>query len=460
MQFPSRRKFLRTVATAGLPHLMRAGENRHPNLLFIIADQHSGLALGSTGHPIVQTPQLDKLARQGVLFTHAYTAGATCAPSRASLDTGLHVSRHGVTRNGIPLREDLTSIYKVLNKAGYDAPLEHTHSDRKKYIEWLKSLGYGEVTNPIIGPESDTRLIPTPYRFEVGRAGVRKEHSLDAFSMQSAVRYLEQRKRDSRPFGLWLQLHGGHDPYVVPAPYDTMYDASSLPVPPYRQGEYDSKPARQRRTWEAQGANKLSDKQIQIILAHYLGMISQTDTLVGQLLDKISELELDKNTIVVYVADHGDTMGYHRMFTKGFAFYESAVRIPLIIRTPSGLPRGVRIDEAVSGVDVLPTLIDLLGLPPVNGVHGHSLLPAWNGQMHSMRKEVFASQGSEGRDRMVMIRTAQWKFARYDDGGSELYNVQDDPSELNNLAALPYYADVRRTLSERIDNWDQACKNS
>ena len=459
MRDPSRRALLRVTTLAGLPRLIGADRRRFPNLVFIIADQHSGLALGCAGHPVARTPRLDALARQGVLFTHACTAGITCGPSRASLDTGLHAQAHGVARNGIPLSKDATSIYTVLKESGYSAPAEHTHSDRKEYLQWLTSLGYGEVTDPIIGPKDKAKLIPMPYRFEVGRAGMSKAHSLDAFSLQSAIRFLEQPKSDSQAFGLWVQLHGSHDPYVVPAPYDTMYRPASLPMPPYKRGEYDSKPARQKRTWQAQGADKLSDEQIKTILAHYFGMISQTDSLVGELLDKLSEFGLDQNTVVIYAGDHGDTMGYHRMFTKGFALYEPAVRIPLIIRAPGDLPRGVRIDAAVSGVDVLPTVLDLLGLPPLKGLHGRSLVPLWDGRERFGSEEVFAGQGDDKTDRIVMIRTPRWKLVRYAEGGQELYNLETDPAELDNLAAEPKYADAARRLSRRLDDWDRACKN-
>ncbi len=324
MQLLSRRHFLQSVPLAGALR----GRGRSPNLVFIIADEHSGLCLGHTGHPVVRTPRLDALAQQGVSFTHACTAGIICVPSRSSLDTGLHVHTHGARTNGVSMRAGLPSIFSVLGEHGYLAPKNHTATggNGKKYQQWAESLGYGRFASSIIGPTDKARLIPTPYRFEVGRAGVAAEHSLDAFAIQNAIRFLEENR--DRPFGLWVQLHGAHDPFVVPAPFDTMYRPADLPMPPYRQGEYESKPARQKRTWQAQGADKLNDDQIRVILAHYLGMVSFTDHLVGQFLDKLTALGLDGNTVVVYMADHGDTMGYHRMFTKGFAFYEPSLRVP------------------------------------------------------------------------------------------------------------------------------------
>jgi len=272
------------------------------------------------------------------VFTHAYTGGLICSPSRACLDTGVHVQTHGVRTNGVRLRTGIENIYGILGRHGYVAPKEHAHSDAKGYLAWLRQQGYDDVASPIIGSKKEARLIPTPYRFETGRAGSSKEQSLDAYTVRQSIDFVERNRE--RPFGLWIQLHGAHDPYVVPAPFDTMYRPADLPMPPFLTGEYESKPARQKRTWQSQSADKLSDEHIRTILAHYLGMVAQTDELVGQFLDRLSALGLDQDTVVVYTADHGDTMGCHRMFTKGFGFYEPAIRIPMIVRAPGAAKPG------------------------------------------------------------------------------------------------------------------------
>jgi arylsulfatase A-like enzyme len=451
----TRRDFLKTSAAAAAGRLDPSQTDGPRNLVFLIADQHSGLALGCNGRPIVRTPRLDALARQGALFTHSYCAGTTCAPSRASIHTGLHVHAHGVRENGVLLPDDCISIWSILEKHGYklnDVPRKGLYN-LGPYFKWLADLGYSDVASPIIGSKQKARLIPTPYRYAVGRAGLALDHSQDAFTVRNAMRFLDE-NRDRR-FCLWVRLFGAHDPWVVPEPYDTMYRPSDLPLPPYRQGEFDSKPGQQKRTWVGTGAARLTDDQVRLILAHYLGMVSYTDMLVGRLLDKLQDLKLESDTVVIYTADHGDTMGQHRIFTKGFALYEPAMRVPLIIRAPSDFPRGARIDAAVSGIDLLPTMLDLMNLPAERDLHGQSLVPLWRGTTRSVRQQVFAGQGFEGFDRLVMMRTPEWKLTRYDEGGGELYDMRNDPHELNNLIAEPKYSSIRQQLTRQMEDWDR-----
>jgi hypothetical protein len=151
----SRRSFLQLGTAA--PALAASGKPK--NLVFIIADQHSGTALGCTGDPIVRTPRLDALARQGALFTHAYTGGLICAPSRACLDTGLHVQTHSVRTNGVPLRSGIENIYAILARYGYVAPKQHSHRDVKGYLAWLRRQGYEDVASPIIGSKQKARAL-------------------------------------------------------------------------------------------------------------------------------------------------------------------------------------------------------------------------------------------------------------------------------------------------------------
>lgn len=462
----SRRQFLKKAGwAAGLLGSQRLAAFTAPasgktqNLVFLISDQHSGLALACAGHPIVRTPCLDQLAREGVLFTHAYCAGTTCVPSRTSIHTGLHVHAHGARSNESPMRPDCLTISKILAEQGYelsydlaDFPEKRGHR-REEFLQWLDKLGYVELDGPIVGSKAKAKVIPTPYRFAVGRAGLTVDHTLDAYTIGRAERFLEENRQ--RRFCLWVSLFCSHDPWLVPAPYDSMYRPADLPLPPYRDGEYDSRPRQQKRTWQATGADKLSDDQIRIILAHYFGMISQTDMLVGRLLDTMTRLGLNSNTTLIYTADHGDTMGYHRIFTKGFAFNEPAVRIPLIIRAPGILPAGSRVQAPVSQVDYLPTMLELIGLPPVRGVHGKSLVGSALGREKRVHERIFAGQGYEGLDRLMMMRTESWKYTRYDEGGEELYNLEGDPNELRSLAGDAKYAATARRLSRELDDWDR-----
>jgi choline-sulfatase len=241
---------------------------------------------------------------------------------------------------------------------------------------------------------------------------------------------------------------------MVPRPFDTLIDPSNIKVPPYRSGEIASKPPRQRQSFETQGAGQMTDSQIQQILAIYYGMAAYSDQSIGLVLDRLREFELDDNTVVVLVSDHGDTMGCHRFMSKDFAFYEPAVRIPLIFRVP-GHRAGVVHADPVSGIDVFSTLCDLLGLPSPVGIAGQSLVKRWDADERQPDRPIFAAQGTPGKNRAVMLRTRRFKYTRYDDGGSELYDLDRDPDELENLAAVPAYADPLAQLKAQVADWER-----
>jgi arylsulfatase A-like enzyme len=241
---------------------------------------------------------------------------------------------------------------------------------------------------------------------------------------------------------------------VVPRPFDTLIDPSTVEVPPYRSGEFANKPKRQRDSFESQGASKMTDAQIRQILALYYGMAAYSDLAIGQVMNRLSELKLEENTVIVLVSDHGDTMGRHRFMSKDFAFYEPAVRIPMIYRVP-GRNGGMVNTDPVSGIDVFPTLCDLLGLPKPSGIAGQSLVRRWEGQESRPARPIFAGQGTPGKDRAVMLRTPRYKYTRYDDGGSELYDLDRDPNEFENLAAQQDYAEVLQKLQQQVAAWER-----
>jgi arylsulfatase A-like enzyme len=441
----TRREFIAAAATPALKAAAR------PNLLYIVIDQLSGLALPEHD-PNARMPNCQMLARSGVLFSHAYTAGITCGPSRAALDTGLYTQTVGAGRSLPPL---MASLPRTL--ASHGSVLSHPNgynleAERALHEKWLVELGYEEPLSSLYGVESMARYLDLPLKWKCGRAGVAPDHAFDAYCAQRAIRFLET-NRDGQ-FACFLQLRGPHDPYMAPRPYDTMVDPSKLSLPPYRTGELENKPQRQRQSFETQGASRMSDAQLRQILALYYGMASFSDHCVGLVLERLKELSLDGNTVVVLLADHGDTMGRHRFMSKDFAFYEPAMRIPLIIRAP-GRRSGVVQPDPVSGVDVFPTLCDLLELPKPTGLHGQSLTGRWEGKERDPERPIFAAQGVPGVNRAVMLRTPRYKFTRYDDGGSELYDLDRDPNELDNRVDHPDYSSALVQLKRQLDEWER-----
>ena len=447
----TRRDFVTSLAAAPLV----AAAPERPNLLYIVVDQLSGLALPGT-NPDARLPNCSRLAREGVTFTNAYTAAMTCGPSRASLDTGLYSQTHGIG-GGHRALPDVASLPRSLAENGYISSHPNGYSleaERKEHEAWLTALGY-ENPSSLYGVERLARYLDLPLKWKCGRAGLAPEHGFDSYCAQRATRFLEN-NRDRR-FACFLQLRGPHDPYMTPRPFDTLIDPSRLALPPYRDGEFAGKPLRQQRSYESQGASRMADAQIRQMLALYHGMAAYADRAVGQVLDRVEDLGLAGNTVVILVADHGDTLGHHRMFSKDFGFYEPAIRIPMLMRAPGGRPRDIRRTDPVSGVDVFPTLCQLLGLPAPSGVHGESLVERWEKGDRNPDRPIFAAQGVAGKNRAVMVRTQEYKFARYDDGGEELYDLARDPHELVNCANDSSFQPVLMTMRRMMAEWQERC---
>jgi arylsulfatase A-like enzyme len=449
----NRRNFL-SVAAGGalaLPSLGQAG--RRSNLLYILVDQLSGFAIPAADSN-ARMPNVQALTESGVLFRQAYTAAMTCGPSRASLDTGLYTQTHGVG-GGFQLGTDRASLPHALAHGGYVSSHPEGYSleaERAEHEKWLADLGYAQPLSSLNGVESMARYLDLPLKWKCGRAGVAPEHGFDSYCAQRAIRFLETNQ--NKPFACFLQLRGPHDPYMVPRPFDTLIDPAGIALPPYRAGEFANKPRRQRESFETQGASKMTDAQIRQILGIYYGMAAYSDRCIGQVLNRLQELKLDENTVVALVSDHGDTMGRHRFMSKDFAFYEPAIRIPMIFRAP-GREAGIVRTDPVSGIDVFPTLCDLMGLPKPSGIPGQSLVARWEGKESDPDRTIYSAQGTPGTNRAVMVRTPHYKYTRYDDGGSELYDLDRDPDEFENQVDSAEYAPIRAQLQRLLEEQER-----
>ncbi|MGH9808436.1 MAG: sulfatase family protein, partial [Terriglobia bacterium] len=186
----------------------------------------------------------------------------------------------------------------------------------------------------------------------------------------------------------------------------------------------------------------------------YYGMAAYSDDSIGRVLSRLHELNLDDNTVVALVADHGDTMGRHRFMSKDYAFYEPAVRIPMIFRAP-GRAAGIVRTDPVSGIDVFPTLCDLMGLAKPSGIPGQSLVARWEGKESDPSRTIYSAQGTPGKNRAAMLRTPRYKYTRFDDGGSELYDLDRDPDELENRADSSGYAPVLAQLKQQMEEQER-----
>jgi arylsulfatase A-like enzyme len=284
------------------------------------------------------------------------------------------------------------------------------------------------------------------------------------------------------PFCAWVSFPDPHHPLAAPEPYASMYSSDQITMPSTREGELDDKMERQRVFFRLMGFDMTPEADLRRAVAMHYGMISFLDDGVGMVLDALDRLGLVESTIVVFTADHGDYGGEHGMMLKSGTFYDCMTRVPLIVSWPGRVPKGETRDELVSNIDVMPTVMNLLGLETDRPVHGR-LLPGTGGE--EPRDAVFAEHGAGGprvlmtdldrypdytdpmrnvvgrlmharnaEGRPKMIRTERWKYI-YDpmDPVDELYDMDNDSWELTNVATRPEYAEVRAKLRDRLLRW-------
>lgn len=416
-----------------------------PNIVLIHADQHRYDCLGAHGYPILRTPNLDRLVRQGVDFRHAFAPIPLCVPSRCSLLTGCWPTTHGCLVNiGVEgfqtMREDLPTWSALLQHAGYWLGYVgewHVHPARTPL-----DYGFHEfVPLPAYDAWRGSRgLPPRPACDWFGGPDqhIRPEESRLAWSADEAVRMVRQAAGGSQPFLVRWDPVEPHLPNVVPEPFASMYPPEAVPPWPGFHDDLAGKPyiqAQQRRTWGLEG---WTWDQWAPVVARYLGEVSLLDRQVGRLLDAVDELGLADETLVIYASDHGDLCGSHGMIDKHFIMYDDVVRVPLILRWPGRLAAGmVREDFISSALDLAATICRAAGLEPPATFAGRSLLEGPGAEGSSPRQDIFATyHGSQfGLYTQRMLRDRRWKYVWNATAEDELYDLDCDPGEVRNLAA-------------------------
>ncbi len=438
--------------------------SQQPNFLLIHVDQQRADCLGAAGHPVVQTPHLDRLAAEGVRFSHAFCPAPICLPARTSLMTGVYSTQHGAIVNaGVegyrPMRPDLPMFSHVLKAAGYwlgyvgkwqvgveGSPLEHGFDEYvsdKGYLPWRRGQ----------------RLPALPTRngwFGDVDVGVTPAQSSLGWGADHVIRLLKDAATRNEPFFLRWDPNEPHLPNIPPEPFaslikpDDVPPWSNFPDPligkPYMQQQ-------QRRTWGVEG---WTWEQWAPIVARYLGVIALIDHQVGRILAALEELGLAQQTLVAFTSDHGDLCGGHGMIDKHYVMYEDVVAVPLILRWPGRLPAGRTVDALVTGaLDLAVTFCRAAGADPPSTFVGQDLLALCAEATQEQRDAVFAAyHGNQfGLYSQRMVRTRRWKYVWNATAEDELYNLQDDPAELTNRACDPTCSDALGQLRARLVAW-------
>lgn len=489
------------------------------NTLFIMCDQLRADYLSCYGHPRLHTPHLDALAARGVLFDRAYVQSPVCGPSRMSYYTGRYMHSHGVSWNFVPLKagemtlgdhlrplgvrsvlvgkthmradyagmsrlgiDPASSIGVRIAECGFD-PFERDdgihpysgHDPDPNYSDYLRAQGFGgdnpweSWANTVVDTDGTLRS-GWFLKYSHLPARIPNEHSETPYTTRRAIDFIRQ--AGEQPWVLHLSYIKPHWPYVVPAPYAGMYSAQdALPLVRHASELEDPHPVYAAMTHHRVSRTFAKPDVRDAVTVGYMGLVKQIDDQIGVLMRFLNEQGLTDSTLIIFCSDHGDYLGDHWLGEKEF-FHEPSVRTPLIIVDPderADSTRGTRCQALAESVDIVPTLLDVYGGPPVpHVVDGLSLRPWLFGQTPSRWRDCVVSEYDFSfQDARIELQTAprdawlrmifdgRWKYVLAEGYRPLLFDLLNDPQELRDLgtSALDEHVQARARLHERLFQW-------
>ena len=499
-------------------------ENKRPNVLWITSDQQHWFTIGLQ-NPEVKTPNLDRLAKRGTLFNRAYCPNPTCTPTRSSMITGMYPSQHGAYSLGTKLPEHHTTVGEVYSQNGYKTALvgkahfqqlvttekypskesypllrdleywktdegpfygfDHVelarnHADEchagQHYALWMEEKGLkdwkkhyqnewgGKDGMPYFDfNDPDNRTSPQEHKWSIP-----EEYHYNTWIAERSNALLEEYASGNEPFFLWSSFFDPHPPYLIPEPWDTMYDPNEVTVPQVTPGEHEKNPEHFRKTQEKnpdfsdwadpEGAemhgcsSHLQDREsLAKDIAIYYGMISCMDKYIGQILDKLDELNLTENTLILFTSDHGHFYGHHGLNAKGPFHYEDLVRVPFIASWPNHIPEGTESQSLQSLVDMAPSILEACGIEVPRSMTGVNQLPAWKGETDVRNHVLVENRHQPSTIHVKTFINERYKLTVYwNREYGELFDLQNDPEELNNLWNDPEASELKSQLTRKL----------
>ena len=478
---------------------------KKPNVLIILCDQLNFGVLSCNNGP-VSTPNIDRLAKEGAVFDNITCTAPLCTPTRASLVTGKYPHNHGLVANvwkneypwfkNIPAteeginKEDKTTE-KILNADGYETHLigkwhlrgeelpyytdvyrehfEYTHEMKEKFDQirklpeelWLDWYGWAL---PVTPPERVKKAVDAfnksgsdmkthPFTEKIGQLLLDIKDTFDYKITDKTISCLKEKRTD--PFMITCSLNIPHDPNVVPEPFYGKYPYEDVRFPE----NFSSCEEYFLNDLSCTIGRAYGNEYLKEFLSIYYSSVMMLDHFTGQILDTLDEQGLKEDTIVVFMSDHGDMAGGHGMIWKSTsAFYDEISRQSLIIRYPKKIKPG-RCSTAGSAVDILPTILELCGVEPPDDIDGRSLIPYLKNNDFSryvLCERIDMNKGgtrtiTKGNRGSFMLRGSEWKYMKYRDGKSFMYNMQEDPGETKDLSNNPKYSQTEKMLQKIME---------
>lgn len=446
---------------------------KQPNVLFIMADQLTALALGCYGNPDVKTPNLDRLADRGVTFVNNYCNCPICAPSRASMSSGRLCDRLQNYDNGTEFPASIPTFMHHLRAADYEVVLsgkmhfvgpDQLHGFERRLTTDIYPSTFGWTKNWRSTEPTKTGMVE-----HLKRAGAAPWTRQLQYDQEVHFRSLEQIREWGvqeqhggleRPFFLMASYTHPHDPPIITQPWWDLYKDVEVAMPNVAPAGTPEIPS-DRWLVEYLGLDRveITDEETRLSRIGYYAMTSYFDSRVGELIDELEKQSLLDDTLIIVTADHGDMVGEHGLWFKR-SYYEWSSRVPLIVSCPARYPEGRRVTQSTSLVDVFPTLLEMLDLPaaPEGTLDGHSAAALLRGDDPGWKDEAvidFTSAGAIHPWRAV--RHGDYKYVAVHTESPLLFDTAHDPNEFVNLAGRPEYAAVEAQMAARAQaGWDGA----
>jgi len=436
-----------------------------PNILLIMSDQHAACWSGNGGNPAVRAPALDRLASEGVAFDNAYANCPICVPSRMSFLTGRFVSDIEIWDNHTILPSETPTFAHALRKSGYDVVLngkmhfrgpDRLHGFRAQLSD--DPAGRSASSFPIPRWKEGGRVpgAPSVYRPKVKEGA---GYKVDYEAEEAAIRYLEDPDRRQNPWAMVVGLYAPHPPWTVEREYLEQYPKAALPMPVLPEGHLENQHPVHRRKRELIGLSEgpLPDEVVREARAAYFALVTRVDAQVSRILEALERQGLREDTVVIYTSDHGEMLGEHGMWNKS-SLYDQAARIPLVMASPKRFPSGRRVRENVSLVDLTATILDLAGARDHLRGQGDSLVNLARGADPLWKDEAFSELYATWTDRpLAMLRQGRFKLHASFEESDQLYDMENDPGEFEDLAGRAEYGPLLEHLKSRLSRrWDPA----
>lgn len=429
-----------------------------PKIIFIMTDTHRWDMM-SCITPEIKTPNIDGLAAEGVRFNKAYTVSPVSGPARSSIFTGLYPHTNASWGNDMPLADDVKTVGQRLSDNGYHcAYIGKWHLDGTDYFGngiapdgWDPEYFY-DMRMYLDELSEEDRIISR--RPDTNSKGLDESFTYGNRVANRAIKFLEKYGQGDDPFFLAVSFDEPHHPFLCPEPYASMYKDYIWPKNPSHYDDLKNKPEYQQ-LW-AEGRQFENKDSMQVTFPYYFGAMSYIDHEIGRIISKINKLCPD--ALVIYTSDHGDFLNAHSLKAKGPCVYDDVSRIPFIVRWPGNTPKGIVSDNPISLISVTPTIMEAAGIKIPDVIEGKSILRIIENPNLKQEEPVFMEFGRFEVDHdgfgafqpLRAIFDGKYKLSINLMSTDELYDIENDPYEINNLINDPQYVQIRNMLHDKI----------